>query len=278
MRSPAVLLALVLAAGPAAVADARPRRQAALRPHHRHRGDRLVLVARPRRPRRGPAAGDRRAVLLARSCSTPAGRLLGKGTATSGRVYAPGVVADLDARRAQGDRRRRQRRHRRGVRARSRGRLQLKAGLAGVDLQRRPVPRGARHGGRRPRRRRPHRGRGDDDEHVADRLAGVRLRRGRRPYRPPGAPAPPGPATTRRRRRRRLQRRRQPRLRRLRRERRDRQARRRPAARARRHVRQPPDQRLQPRRHVGARLAVVHATGRAATPARGSAGGSSSAG
>ena len=36
------------------------------------------------------------------------------------------------------------------------------------------------------------------------------------------------------------------------------QPRRRPAARGRRHVRQPPDQRLQPRRHVGARVAVVH--------------------
>ena len=44
----------------------------------------------------------------------------------------------------------------------------------------------------------------------------------------------------------------------LRRERRHRQPRRRPAARGRRHVRQPPDQRLQPRRHVGARVAVVH--------------------
>ena len=79
-----------------------------------------------------------------------------------------------------------------------------------------------------------------------------------------GSGAPTGPpargrATTavRPRRRRRLQRDRQPRLRRLRRERGHRPARRRPAARGRRHVRQPPDQRLQPRRHVGARVAVV---------------------
>jgi hypothetical protein len=44
--------------------------------------------------------GDRRLEIVAPSYSTSVfdakGRLLGKGTATSGRVYAPGVVADLD--------------------------------------------------------------------------------------------------------------------------------------------------------------------------------------
>jgi VCBS repeat protein len=44
--------------------------------------------------------GDRRLEIVAPSYSTfvfdAKGRLLGKGTATSGRVYAPGVVADLD--------------------------------------------------------------------------------------------------------------------------------------------------------------------------------------
>ncbi len=60
-----------------------------------------------------------------------------------------------------------------------------------------------------------------------------------------------------------LQRRRQPGLRRVRGERRDRAARRRPAARDRRHLRQPPDQPLQPRRHVGARVALVHEPRRA---------------
>ena len=55
-----------------------------------------------------------------------------------------------------------------------------------------------------------------------------------------------------------LQRGRQPRLRGVRRERRDRKPRRRPAARDRRHVRQPPDQRLQPRRLVGPGIQVVH--------------------
>src|SRR5215203_6826924 len=44
--------------------------------------------------------GDRRLEIVAPFYSTfvfsPKGRLLGKGTATSGRVYAPSVVADLD--------------------------------------------------------------------------------------------------------------------------------------------------------------------------------------
>ena len=116
-------------------------------------------------------------------------------------------------------------------------------------MQRRPVPGDPRDGRRRPGRRRRRRGGGDDDQHVAQRRAGVRVRRGGRD----GARLAPL-----RRERRGLQRDGQLRLRRLRRERRDREPRRRPAARGRRHLRQPPDQRLQPRRDVRARVAVVH--------------------
>ena len=81
-------------------------------------------------------------------------------------------------RRRQGarDRRRRQRGNRRGVRAPRRA-PEAGARLARVDVQRRPVSRGAGHGGRRPRRRRPHRSRRHDDEHLADRIAGLRVRR-----------------------------------------------------------------------------------------------------
>ena len=197
--------------------------------------------------------GDRRLEIVAPFYSTfvydARGRLLGKGTATEGRVYAPGVVADLDGDGVQeivvgGNE---------GTVAAydcSGGGLQRQAGLAGLDVQRRAVPRDARHGGRRPRRRRPGRGRGDDDEHARTRLAGVRLRR--RPARDvPGWPRYNASDAD-------VQRHRQPGLRRLRRERRDRQPRRRPAAGGRRHVRQPPDQPVQPRRDVGARVAVVH--------------------
>ena len=46
------------------------RRGPAVRAQHRHRRDRLVLFAGARRPRRRQPAGDRRAVLLARSSST----------------------------------------------------------------------------------------------------------------------------------------------------------------------------------------------------------------
>ena len=55
-----------------------------------------------------------------------------------------------------------------------------------------------------------------------------------------------------------VQRGRQPRLRRVRRERRHRQHRRRHRPGDHHHLRQPPDQRLQPRRHVDPRLALVH--------------------
>ena len=240
-------LVLLIALGAAATAEARP-------------------VAHPRfvrniatgetgwfaSPGLADVTGDSKLEIVAPFYSTfvygAKGRLLGKGTATDGRVYAPGVVADLD-----GD----------GVKEivvggnegtvaaynLDRGRPAGQAGLAGVDVQRRPVPRDARDGRGRPRRRRPRRGGGDDDQHVADRVAGLRLRAERDPG---GRMAPVqhvvGPD---------VQRRRQPRLRRLRGERRDRQSGPRPAARGRRHVRQPPDQPLQPRRHVGARVAVV---------------------
>ena len=124
--------------------------------------------------------GDGRLEIVAPFYSTfvfdAKGRPLGKGTATKGRVYAPGVVADLDGDKVAGDRRRRQRGNGRGVRAPRRAPA-ARARLARLDVQRRPVSRGAGHGGRRSRRGRPHRGRRDDDEHLADRIAGVRLRR-----------------------------------------------------------------------------------------------------
>ena len=96
MRTPAALIALALLAGPAAAAaDARP-------------------VAKPRHVRTiatgetgwfsSPAVadldGDGDNEIVAPAYSTlvldARGRVLGKGTATSGRVYAPAVVADLD--------------------------------------------------------------------------------------------------------------------------------------------------------------------------------------
>ena len=81
-------------------------------------------------------------------------------------------------RRHEGDRGRRQRGDRRRLRARA-GRAAGQAGMARVHVQRRPVPGDARPRGRRPGRRRPRRGRGHDDQHVPDRLPGVRVRRGR---------------------------------------------------------------------------------------------------
>ena len=104
-------------------------------------------------------AGDRKLEIVAPFYSTflydHRGRLLGKGTATEGRVYAPGVVADLDGDGAkeivvggnEGTVAALRRRHARQV--------------ARLDVQRRPVPRDARVGGRRPRSRRPDRGGGD---------------------------------------------------------------------------------------------------------------------
>ena len=192
--------------------------------------------------------GDRRLEIVAPFYSTfvydARGRLLGKGTATEGRVYAPGVVADLD-----GD-----------------GAKEIVVGgnegtvaaydRAGGGLKWRAS---TCSGGQCPETRGMAAGDLDRDGRievvatttntVAHRLAGLRLRRVRRGRRRLAAVQ---------RVRRRLQRHGQPRLRRLRRERRHRPARRRPAARGRRHLRQPPDQPLQPRRDVGARVAVVH--------------------
>ena len=145
--------------------------------------------------------GDGRLEIVAPVYSTfvfdAKGRLLGKGTATHGRVYAPGVVADLDGDGGKeivvgGDD---------GTVAAydlAGGRLRLKPGWPASTCSGGQCPEARGHGGGRPRRRRPRRGGGDDDEHVADGIAGVRVRRdaGRstaRRARPPR----PGPATTR---------------------------------------------------------------------------------
>ena len=236
----------------------RARRGPALRPGDRSRRDGLVLVARARRPQRRPPAGDRRALLLhvrLRREGAPARQ----GDGDEGPGLRPRGGRRPRRRQAAGDRRRRQRGHGRRVRAPGRA-PEARARLARVDVQRRPVPGGARDGRRRSRRRRPHRGRRHDDQHLVDGIAGVRLRR--EGLRVPaegrsGDGVAPLQHAVRQGQRRRLQRRRQPRLRRVRGERRHRQPRRRPATRDRRHVRQPPDQRLQPRRDVGARVSVV---------------------
>ena len=196
--------------------------------------------------------GDKKLEIVAPFYSTfvysAKGRLLGKGTASKGRVYAPGVVADLD---------------RDGVKEivvggnegtvaaynLGAGGLQPKAGW----------PASTCSGGQCPETRGLAAADLDGDgriEVVATTtntsssgsqvfvFTAVRRQRARLAALQRG--------------RRDLQRRRQPRLRGLRGERRDRAARRRPAARGRRHLRQPSDQPLQPRRHVGARVAVVH--------------------
>ena len=101
--------------------------------------------------------GDRRLEIVAPFYSTFAfsaeGRLLGKATASAGRVYAPSVVADLDrdggARSWWAATRGRSPRTASGAAAAGRARL------ARVDLQRRPVPGDPRAGRRRPRRGRP---------------------------------------------------------------------------------------------------------------------------
>ena len=241
--------------------------EAALRAEHRHGGDGLVLVARARRSHRRQEARDRRALLqhvrLQREGPAP-----GQGHGEQGAGLRARRGRRPRPRRREGDRRRRQRRDRGGLQPRRR-RAAAQGRLARLDLQRRPVPGDPRHGGGRPRRRRSHRGRGHDHQHVVHRLAGLRLHRLRR-QRARLAAVQRG--------RRDLQRRRQPRLRGLRGERRDRAARRRPATRGRRHLRQPPDQPLQPRRHVGARVAVVHEPPERPRREAASAGASSSAG
>ena len=175
------------------------------------------------------------------------GHLLGKGTASKGRDLRTRRRRRPRWRQDPRHRRRRQRGHGRRLRARWRE-AAAQTRLAGIDMQRRPVPGGSRYGSGRPRRRRPHRGRRHDDQHLGDRVPGVRLRRERPTLAPEGSSGDLVAAlqpTDRRRKRRRVQRHRQPRVRRLRRERGDREPRRRPAARDRRHLRQPPDQRLQ---------------------------------
>ena len=93
------------------------------------------------------------------------GRLARQGHGDEGRVYAPGVVADLD-----GD----------GVTEIvvggndgtvaaydfGGGGLHLKAGWPASTCSGGQCPEARGHGGGRPRRRRPHRGRGDDHEHL----------------------------------------------------------------------------------------------------------------
>ena len=124
------------------------------------------------------------------------GKQLAKGTATQGRVYAPGVVADLDddgiTEIVVGGNN--------GTVAAyefKSGTLSVEGGLAGEHVQRRAVPRGARHGGGGSRRRRQDRGRRHDDEHVDDRRAGVRLRARRHALPARGTSFRRGLATTR---------------------------------------------------------------------------------
>ena len=175
-------------AAPASLGSgARTRRRPALRAQHQHRRDGLVLLARARRPERRPPARARRALLLdvrLRREGAPARQ----GHRDERAGLRPRRSRGPRRRRADGDRRRRQRGHGGCVRAPRRS-PPARTGLAGLDVQRGPVPRGAGTRGGRSRRRRPDRGRRDDDEHLADRRAGVRLRRTGSLYRPKGAPA-----------------------------------------------------------------------------------------
>ena len=151
---------------------------AAVRAPDRDRRDGVVRVAGARRPRRRRQARDRRGVLFHLRLRRE-GASARQGHGDEGAGLRAGGRRRPRRRQAARDRRGRQRRDRCGVQPRRRP-AGAQARMAGVDLQRRPVPRGAWPGGRRPRRRRPPRGRGDDDEHVADRIAGLRLRRGGR--------------------------------------------------------------------------------------------------
>ena len=81
----------------------------------------------------------------------------------------------------------------------------VKAGWPASTEQRRPVPGGPRARRRGPGRRRPGRGRGDDDQHLAHGRTGLRVRRQRRgcssrravtPRRGPATTGSPGRATT----------------------------------------------------------------------------------
>ena len=167
------------------VADARRKRErggAGRRPEvpqeHRHGPDRVVLVARDHRPRRGRPQGDRGAVL--QHVRVRRERAAARGGHRDERARLRARRGRRPRRRSpEGGRGRRQRWNRRRVCPGGR-RAAREAGLAGLDVQRRPVPRGARDGGGRPRPGRRRRGGRDHDEHVADRVAGVRVRRLRR--------------------------------------------------------------------------------------------------
>ena len=209
--------------------------------------------------------GDGRLEIVAPFYSTfvfdATGHQLGRGTASKGRVYAPSVVTDLE-----GD----------GItdivvgggRARWRRTSSATAGCT----RKQGWPASTRSGGQSPEARGlaaadldgdgTGRGGGDDDQHLPHRRPGLRLQRPRQAVPAARAATPPrGRATTgcaapgndlH------VQPGRQPRLRRVRRERRHRQHRRRPRAGDHRHLRQPPDQRVQPRRHLDPGVPVVH--------------------
>ncbi len=238
----------------AAAPGARARLQAQDRP----RPDRLVRVPVPGGPQPGRQARDRRPDVL----DVP---LLRERPSPRHRDRVGG--ARVCAVRRRGPRRRRNQGDRRG-RYRSRRRLRVErrpargqARLAGVREERRADAGGAGPRGGRPARGRQDRGRRDDDQHVPHGIPGVRVRLAR-----PALPTAPGPLprlaavqpAARRGERQGLQRPGQHRLRDLWPQRRHRAARGRQAAGHRRHLRQPPDQRVPPRRHVGARLPLVH--------------------
>ena len=190
------------------------------------------------------------------------GAKLATGTATSGRVYAPSVVADLD-----GD-----------------GVTEIVVGGSGTVgayewrngqlVTKQGWPASVASGGQKPEVR----GLAAADLDGNGTIEVVATTTNTSPtgaqvfvfaangtlYQPSGGHSPAWPRynqLTGNRQRQGLQRPGQRRLRRVRAERRHRPARRRPAARDRGHLRQPPDQPVQPRRHLGARLRLVHQPG-----------------
>ena len=175
------------------------------------------------------------------------GRLLGKGTATKGRVYAPGVVADLDADKIPDL-----------VVGGNEGTVAAYDFVGGKLRLKHGWPASTCSGGQCPEVRGMAAADLDGDGHIEVVVTTTNTSptgsqvfvfdaNGRRlaPEGRAGDVVAALQSADRRRERRQVQRRRQPRIRRLRRERRDRQPRRRSAARDRRHLRQPPDQRLQ---------------------------------